>query len=407
MHVSLGRAGDGSGRDYALQAVRRATPPWPRGQGLRRAPRPAAGGGARGALTSPTASTRTSPASTRRWWPCCWADQPGREDPRPAPRHRRAGELPGGRRRRVYAVGNSGGGTLAWYAACVEPRLRGLILGSCFATYAASIGSVDHCCDNYLPGALRWFDFPDLAALVAPAAAGRRHGPRRPLFPLAGVEAAYRRPARSTRRRRRGPLPLILCEGGHGFRPARPGAPLPSWWGLVGWPWRYSRARARGKDAGAAVAWAPCCVPILHLVPNLVEVADALVAAPRRPARMAWVFLAPNLLTFGLFTFLPIILNFAYAATGGGQHPPGRPRLRGGRELLDPAELRQLPGLRYLRAGPVLARDLQHGLLRGAPGHRDGADLAADGPGPEPRDPGARLLPQRVLLSRCCSRPSS
>ncbi len=33
--------------------------------------------------------------------------------------------------------------------------------------------------------------------------------------------------------------------------------------------------------------------------------------------RLAWVFLVPNLLLFGLFAFLPIILNFFYATTGG------------------------------------------------------------------------------------------
>lgn len=32
--------------------------------------------------------------------------------------------------------------------------------------------------------------------------------------------------------------------------------------------------------------------------------------------RIAWVFLFPNLLIFSLFTFLPIVLNFFYAATG-------------------------------------------------------------------------------------------
>jgi alpha-1,4-digalacturonate transport system permease protein len=32
--------------------------------------------------------------------------------------------------------------------------------------------------------------------------------------------------------------------------------------------------------------------------------------------RMAWVFLAPNLIIFGLFTFLPIGLNLIYATTG-------------------------------------------------------------------------------------------
>ncbi|MGY6695765.1 MAG: carbohydrate ABC transporter permease [Roseinatronobacter sp.] len=33
--------------------------------------------------------------------------------------------------------------------------------------------------------------------------------------------------------------------------------------------------------------------------------------------RMAWVFLLPNLLIFGLFTYLPILLNAWYASTGG------------------------------------------------------------------------------------------
>ncbi len=39
--------------------------------------------------------------------------------------------------------------------------------------------------------------------------------------------------------------------------------------------------------------------------------------------RIAWVFLAPNLLIFGTFTFLPIILNFVYATTGGVNVLPG------------------------------------------------------------------------------------
>ncbi len=34
------------------------------------------------------------------------------------------------------------------------------------------------------------------------------------------------------------------------------------------------------------------------------------------PRRLAWVFLAPNLILFGLFAFLPVIVNFAYALTG-------------------------------------------------------------------------------------------
>jgi alpha-1,4-digalacturonate transport system permease protein len=41
---------------------------------------------------------------------------------------------------------------------------------------------------------------------------------------------------------------------------------------------------------------------------------------------MPWLFLAPNLLIFGVFTFLPLIINFYYAFTGGVQlYPAERP----------------------------------------------------------------------------------
>jgi alpha-1,4-digalacturonate transport system permease protein len=33
--------------------------------------------------------------------------------------------------------------------------------------------------------------------------------------------------------------------------------------------------------------------------------------------RLAWLFVAPNLIVFGLFSFLPILINFIYAGTGG------------------------------------------------------------------------------------------
>ena len=41
---------------------------------------------------------------------------------------------------------------------------------------------------------------------------------------------------------------------------------------------------------------------------------------------MPWLFLGPNLLILGLFTFLPLIINFIYAFTGGVElYPSQRP----------------------------------------------------------------------------------
>ena len=41
---------------------------------------------------------------------------------------------------------------------------------------------------------------------------------------------------------------------------------------------------------------------------------------------MPWLFLAPNLAIFGVFTFLPLLINFYYAFTGGAElYPSERP----------------------------------------------------------------------------------
>ena len=57
--------------------------------------------------------------------------------------------------------------------------------------------------------------------------------------------------------------------------------------------------------------------PLLHFVPNLIEPPMRWAQRLLGPRRIAWIFLAPNLVIFGLFTFLPILLNLAYAVTGG------------------------------------------------------------------------------------------
>jgi len=42
--------------------------------------------------------------------------------------------------------------------------------------------------------------------------------------------------------------------------------------------------------------------------------------------RIGWAFVAPNLIVLGLFTFLPIVIDFYYALTGGAQlYPTERP----------------------------------------------------------------------------------
>lgn len=81
---------------------------------------------------------------------------------------------------RIACMGNSGGGTITWYASCLEPRIKAAMPSCAVCSYQQSIGSIDHCVDNYLPGALQYFDMHDLAGLIAP----------RPLLVVAGQHDA-------------------------------------------------------------------------------------------------------------------------------------------------------------------------------------------------------------------------
>jgi alpha-1,4-digalacturonate transport system permease protein len=64
----------------------------------------------------------------------------------------------------------------------------------------------------------------------------------------------------------------------------------------------------------------------LRLAERPMQLAQRLLGA----RRMAWVFLAPNLAIFGVFTFLPIAINFYYAFTGGVElYPAQRPWVGG------------------------------------------------------------------------------
>ncbi|MES2201363.1 MAG: alpha/beta hydrolase family protein [candidate division FCPU426 bacterium] len=122
---------------------------------------------------------------------------------------------------RVACLGNSGGGTITWFAACVEPRIK-VVMPSCsVCSLPYSIGSIAHCPDNYLPGFLRWFDMQDLAGLIAPRPLIVVTGAKDDIFPLKGVRLAYHRiqtiyAAAGAKNKSR----LLIGRGGHRFYPA-------------------------------------------------------------------------------------------------------------------------------------------------------------------------------------------
>lgn len=79
---------------------------------------------------------------------------------------------------RIGCMGNSTGGTVTFYAACVDPRIRLSVVSCSYCTYAESWLKIRHCACGYLPGIMQVADMGDLAGLIA----------RRNLIIVAGKE---------------------------------------------------------------------------------------------------------------------------------------------------------------------------------------------------------------------------
>jgi dienelactone hydrolase len=128
------------------------------------------------------------------------------------------GEFPEIDAGRVGCMGNSGGGTITYFAACLDERI-GIAMPSCYVcTFRDSIGTIDHCGDNYIPGILQYFEMGDLAGLIAPrplvVVAGRDDG----IFPIGAVEETFETIRRIYRAAGApDPCRLVIGEGGHRF----------------------------------------------------------------------------------------------------------------------------------------------------------------------------------------------
>ena len=71
---------------------------------------------------------------------------------------------------KIAVMGNSGGGTATYYAACIDERIK-IAMPSCsVCTYKHSIIAGRHCTCNYIPNIAKYFDMGDIACLIAPRA---------------------------------------------------------------------------------------------------------------------------------------------------------------------------------------------------------------------------------------------
>ena len=92
---------------------------------------------------------------------------------------------------KIAVMGNSGGGTATYYAACMDERIK-IAMPSCsVCTFKESIGAGRHCMCNYIPNIAKYFDMGDLACLIAPRPLVMVSGEMDPGFLISGSRETY------------------------------------------------------------------------------------------------------------------------------------------------------------------------------------------------------------------------
>ena len=85
---------------------------------------------------------------------------------------------------KIGLMGDSGGGTTTYFAACLEKRIS-IAMPICYVcTFKDSIGSIGHCQCNYVPSITRYFEMGDMAVMIAPRKLVVVAGEQDPIFPI-------------------------------------------------------------------------------------------------------------------------------------------------------------------------------------------------------------------------------
>ncbi|ULL16947.1 dienelactone hydrolase [Paenibacillus sp. H1-7] len=95
--------------------------------------------------------------------------------------------------KRIGCMGISGGGLVCSYTAAVDERIAAAVVSGFTNTYEASLLSIHHCIDNYIPGLSLEAEMPDVISLIAPRPLLIEAGTNDRIFPVHGTMEAYRR----------------------------------------------------------------------------------------------------------------------------------------------------------------------------------------------------------------------
>lgn len=119
---------------------------------------------------------------------------------------------------RIGCLGNSGGGTVTYYAACLDERISIAMPSCAVCTYVDSIGTIHHCSCNYIPGIYKYFEMGDLAGLIAPRPLVIVAGREDDIFPIEGIQKSFERAQELYKAAGADDnCRLVIGEGGHRF----------------------------------------------------------------------------------------------------------------------------------------------------------------------------------------------
>jgi len=119
---------------------------------------------------------------------------------------------------RIACLGNSGGGTITFFAACVDKRIKVAVPSCYYCDFSYSIMRIYHCTDNYVPGIMKLANIGDLGGLVAPRTLIIIAGESDPIFPIEGVKKAFGQTRKIYKEfKAEKKLYLSVGKGGHRF----------------------------------------------------------------------------------------------------------------------------------------------------------------------------------------------
>ena len=115
-------------------------------------------------------------------------------------------------------MGNSGGGTATYYAACLEDRFYGYMPSCALGTFKGHLTGMFNCTCNYVPRIAKYFDMGDLAIMIAPkklvmvCAEVDKYYPREGMLETAAlIKDIYKKIGAEDN------CELVLCNDGHRF----------------------------------------------------------------------------------------------------------------------------------------------------------------------------------------------